>query len=74
MLGCLLMTNPTLEQTRAILDSLRFEGLTTHDIADRLALYQVEGNERRVRKWYHGTTSIRVVEYRALRDLLHEIR
>ena len=68
------MNNQNLEQVRIILDALRMEGLSTHDIAARLALHQVNSNERAIRKWYAGTTYCRVVEFMALKALLNEVK
>lgn len=64
----------THQMVRDLLDQLRDAGLDTQDICDSLALHQIQSNERAVRKWYSGKTRIRVVEYRALRDLLNEVK
>jgi len=64
----------TLADVRALLDTLAERGLTSHDIAAQLELHQVRANARSVRHWYSGKTNVRNVEFRALRDLLNEVK
>ena len=62
----------TLADIRALLDTLADRGLNSRDIAAALELHQVHANARAVRHWYSGKTTVRNVEFRALRDLLKE--
>lgn len=64
---------PDLFKIRYYLDELKDAGLDAHDIAAALQLHQVKSNARAVRKWYSGKTTIRNVEFRALRDLTREV-
>ena len=63
----------TIEKTRALLDALKTAGLNSQEIARALELHQVKSNARSVRHWHSGKTTVRNVEYRALRDLVEEV-
>lgn len=64
---------PNINDVREVLDQLKDYGFSSQDIAQQLELHQVRSNARSVRRWYAGTTNIRNVEYRALRDFLQEV-
>ena len=65
--------NPTLDQTRIVLDQLRAAGLTEKDICHRLRLWEIKENPRALRHMYAGRTNMRLVLYRALQHLLLEV-
>ena len=63
----------TVTDARQILDALRDAGLTTDDIVRRLELWQVKTNPRSLRHMYSGQTTMRRVEFYAMRQLLQEV-